>query len=210
MGTTAAGAPRFPGRSAAILAGGKSSRMGTNKALLDVRGSAMIRRTTGLLRPLVDDLFLVANDPAPYADLGLPVFPDIHLGRGPLGGIHAAITHAAHPLVLCAACDMPHIQPGILGLLLDAADLSADAVIPRPDGRPEALLAVYGRSALPAIERSIAAGRLRVMDALEGLRVRFLDESELAPVDPGRCSFVNVNTPADLDAARAFAGQGRR
>jgi molybdopterin-guanine dinucleotide biosynthesis protein A len=210
METTAAGVPRFPGRSAAILAGGKSSRMGTNKALLDVRGSAMIRRTVGLLRPLVDDLFLVADDPVPYSDLGLPVVPDIHPGRGPIGGIHAAIVHAAHPLVLCAACDMPHILPGILDLLLDAADLSADAVVPRPDGRPEALLAVYGRSALTAIERSFAAGRLRIMDALEGLRVRFLDESELATVDPGRCSFANVNTPADLTAARAFTGQGRR
>jgi molybdopterin-guanine dinucleotide biosynthesis protein A len=104
---------------------------------------------------------------------------------------------------------MPHILPGILELLLDAADLRADAVVPRPGGRPEALLAVYGRGALPAIERSIAAGRLKVMAALEGLRVRFLDESELASVDPERCSFANVNTPADLAAARAFAGKER-
>jgi molybdopterin-guanine dinucleotide biosynthesis protein A len=209
METTAGRTPRFPGRSAAILAGGKSSRMGTNKALLDVRGGAMIRRTAGLLRPLVDDLFLVADDPVPYADLDLPVVPDIHPGRGPLGGIHAAIVRAAHPLVLCVACDMPHILPGILDLLLDAADPGVDAVVPRPGGRPEALLAVSGRSALTAIERSVAAGRLKVMRALEGLRVRFLDESELARVDPGRCSFSNVNTPADLAAARAFAGRGR-
>jgi molybdopterin-guanine dinucleotide biosynthesis protein A len=183
--------------------------MGTNKALLDVRGSAMIRRTVGLLRPLVDDLFLVADDPVPYSDLGLQVVPDIHPGRGPIGGIHAAIVHAAHPLVLCAACDMPHILSGILGLLLETADLCADAVVPRPGGRPEALLAVYGRSALAAFERSIAAGRLKVMDALAGLRVRFLEESELARFDAGLCSFANVNTPADLAAARAFAG-GKR
>jgi molybdopterin-guanine dinucleotide biosynthesis protein A len=209
MVTTAAGAPRFPGKSAAILAGGKSSRMGTNKALLDVRGSAMLRRTAGLLRSLVDEVFLVADDPAPYAELGLPVVPDIHPGCGPLGGIHSAIARAAHPLVLCAACDMPHIRPGVLELLLNAADPGFDAVIPRPDGRPEALLAVYGRGALPGIERSIAAGRLKIMDAIEGLRLRFLDDAELAPVDPERCSFANVNTPAELAAARAFAGRGR-
>jgi molybdopterin-guanine dinucleotide biosynthesis protein A len=149
--------------------------MGTNKALLDVRGSAMIRRTIGLLRPLVDDLFLVADDPEPYVDLALPVVPDVVPGRGPLGGIHAAVTRAAHPFVLCAACDMPHILPGVLELLLTAAVPGIDAVVPRPGGRPEALLAVYGRSALPAIERSIAAGRLKVMRALDGLRVRFIE-----------------------------------
>jgi len=203
-------APLFPGCSAAILAGGKSSRMGTNKALLDVGGSGMLRRTAGLLRPLVDDLFLVADDPVPYADLDLRVVPDIYRGRGALGGVHAAITRAAHPLVLCAACDMPHISRGVLELLLGVADLRDDALIPRTAGGPEPLLAVYNRSALPGIERAIDAGRLRVMDGLAGLQVRFVDADELEPGDPGRHCFVNVNTPDELAAARAFAKPGQR
>lgn len=208
MTNTGAGAPRFPGRSAAILAGGRSARMGTNKALLEVGGRGMLRRTAELLRPLVDDLFLVADDPAPYADVGLPVFPDLIPGCGALGGIHAALSRAAHPRVLCVACDMPLIRPAVLALLLGAAD-GDDALLPRVGRWPEPLLAVYGRGVLPAIERALAAGRLRVLDAIAGLRVGFLEESALAAADPGCRSFLNVNTPAELEAARALAAAER-
>ena len=207
MGTTDTGAARFPGCSAAILAGGSSSRMGTNKALLEVGGRGMLCRTAQLLRPLVDDLFLVADDAAPYAGLGLPIIPDVHTGRGAIGGIHAALRHAAHPLVLCVACDMPHIGRGVIELLLSSAGPDNDALIPRVGGWAEPLLAVYGRTASAGFERAILAGRLRVMDALEGLRVRFVDESELRVSDAGLHSFVNVNTPGELAAARVIAPQ---
>ena len=209
MGTTDTGATRFPGCSAAILAGGSSSRMGTNKALLEVGGRSMLCRTVSLLRPLVDDLFLVTDDAAPYARMGLPIIPDIHPGRGAIGGIHAALRHAAHPLVLCVACDMPHIGPGVIELLLSTAHPDDDALVPRIGGWAEPLLAVYGRNAGAGFERAIFAGRLRVMDALDGLRVRFIDESELRVADAGLRSFVNVNTPGELAAARTTAAVGK-
>jgi molybdenum cofactor guanylyltransferase len=183
--------------------------MGTNKALLDVGGSGMLRRTAGLLRPLVDDLFIVADDPSPYGDLGLPVLPDVHRGRGALGGIHAAVARAAHPLVLCVACDMPHVAAAILELLLQTAGPADDALVPLIGGLPEPLLAVYGRGALAAAERSIGSGRLRIMDALAGLRVRFIDEETIRGADPTLRSFVNVNTPDELTEARAVASGGR-
>ena len=210
MNRTEAGAARFPGFSAAILAGGKSSRMGTNKALLEVGGSGMLRRTADLLRPLVDELFLVADDDAPYAGLGLPVIPDIHPGRGAVGGIHAALLHAAHPLLLCVACDMPHIERAVIALLLASARPGDDALLPRIGGRPEPLLAVYGRTALAGFERAILAGRLRVLDALDGLRVRFIEEADVRAADAGLHSFVNVNTPGELAAARDVAARGEQ
>jgi molybdopterin-guanine dinucleotide biosynthesis protein A len=179
--------------------------MGTNKALLEVGGAGMLRRTAALLRPLVGELFIVADDAEPYAELGLPVVSDIFPGRGPSGGIHAALRHAAHPFVLCAACDMPYLGRGLLELLLGAARPDDDAVLARIGGRPEPLLAVYGRGALPGFERAIATGRLSVLYAIEGLRVRYIDESELETVDPGLRSFINVNTPRDLASARALA-----
>lgn len=212
---TAGGAvlePLFPGSSAAVLAGGRSTRMGTNKALLEVAGAGMLRRTAALLRPLVGELFIVADDAETYADLGLPVVPDIFPGRGPAGGIHAALRHAAHPFVLCTACDMPHLGRPLLELLLGAARPEDDAVLPRIGGRPEPLIAVYGRGALPAFERAIVSGRLSVLHALEGLRVRYIDEADLEAADPGLRSFINVNTPKDLANARALAlakGGGR-
>jgi len=182
--------------------------MGTNKALLEVGGRGMLGRTAELLRPLVDDLFLVADDSAPYAGLGLPIIPDVHPGRGVIGGIHAALRHSAHPLLLCVACDMPHIGRGMLELLLSSARPGDDAVVPRVGGWPEPLLAVYSRSALPGFERAIAADRLRVVHALEGLSVRFIEEPALRSVDAELRSFVNVNTPGELAAARVAAAQG--
>jgi len=179
--------------------------MGTNKALLEVGGGKMLERTADLLRPLVDELFLVADDAGPYAGLGLPVIPDIHPGCGPAGGIHAALRHATAPSVLCVACDMPHLGRGVIEMLLGSARLGEDALVPRAGGRLEPLLAVYGRSALPGFERAIAAGRFRVLDALEGLSVRFVDEPELRVADPELRSFVNVNTPAEFAAARGLA-----
>lgn len=208
MGTAEVRAKRFPGYSAAILAGGKSSRMGTNKAFLEVGGSGMLGRTAGLLRPLVDELFLVGDDDAPYSGLGLPVICDVHPGCGAAGGIHAALRHAAHPLVLCIACDMPHIERGVVELLLNSVRPGDDAVLPRIGGWPEPLLAVYSRSACSGFERAIDAGRLRVLDALEGLRVRFIEETELRAADAALRSFVNVNTPGELAAARVIAAQG--
>ena len=183
--------------------------MGTNKALLEVGGRGMLCRTAQLLRPLVDDLFLVADDAAPYAGLGLPIIPDVHPGCGAIGGIHAALGHAAHPLVLCVACDMPHIGPGVIELLLSSARPGDDALIPRIGGWAEPLLAVYGRNASAGFERAIASGRLKVMAALDGLRVRFIDESALRVADPDLRSFVNVNTPGELAAARDSAARGK-
>ncbi len=208
MGKVEVRAPRFPGCSAAILAGGKSTRMGANKALLEVGGSGMLGRTARLLRPLVDELFLVADDAAPYAGLGLPVIPDVHPGRGAAGGIHAALQHAAHPLVLCVACDMPHIARRVIELLLNSVRPDDDALLPRIGGLPEPLLAVYGRSAHAGFERAIRAGRYRVVEALEGLRVRYLEEPELRVADAALRSFVNVNTPGELTTARVVSTQG--
>lgn len=197
--------PRFPGLSAAILAGGESTRMGRTKALLAVGGVGILERTAGLLRPLVDELFIVANEPQTYAGFGLPVVPDVLPGRAALVGLHAALAHAAHPFVLCAACDMPLLASPLLELLLGAAGPDHEAVIPRPPSGPEPLLAVYGKALLPRFERAVDAGRLRIMEALAGARVRFIETEELERADPGLRSFCNVNTPSELAAADALA-----
>jgi len=182
--------------------------MGTNKALLEVGGKSILGRTAELLGPLVGELFLVADDAGPYRALGLPVVPDVHPGCGAVGGIHAALSFAAHPLVLCVACDMPHVGRPVVELLLDALRPGDDAVLPRIGGRPEPLLAVYGRSARAGFERAIAAGTFKVMRALDGLQVRFVGESALRAADPELRSFVNVNTPPELAAVRAGAAKG--
>lgn len=206
--TRGSGRP-VPPRSAAILAGGASTRMGCDKALLSVRGSGILERTIALLRPLAADLFIVASDRPAYARFRLPVLPDLLPGRGALIGIHAALAQAAHPRVLCVACDMPLIGRPLLELLLAAGGPEDDALIPRPPAGPEPLLAVYDRGLLPRFEAAVRAGRLGILEALAGARVRFLAGEELERADPGWRSFVNLNTPEDLAAAEAPAGLDR-
>jgi molybdopterin-guanine dinucleotide biosynthesis protein A len=184
--------------------------MGANKALLEVCGTGILQRTAGLLRPLAAEVFVVADDAAPYAAAGLPVVPDLLPGLGALGGIHAALARSATPFVLCVACDLPLLSEALLRLICGAAAPGVDAVLPQLPTGPEPLVAVYGRTLLPQIERLLAAGRLRVVGALEGARVRHLSAAEIDAVDPGRRSFVNVNTPAELAAARALAGDRGR
>src|ERR1043166_4342024 len=99
--------------SVAILAGGESRRFGSNKALADFEGETLVGRAARRLGPLTNDLFLVANDPAPYAFLGLVVHPDDRPGHGPLSGLHAALLRARHEWTFLVACDMPHASPAV-------------------------------------------------------------------------------------------------
>lgn len=184
--------------------------MGTNKALLELGGQTIVAGTAQLLRPLTDDLFIVADDARPFASLGLPVVPDLVPGSGSLGGIWTAVARASHPFVLCVACDMPFLERPLLQALLAAPQPGDDAVMPRLPSGPEPLLAVYGRGLLPAMERAVAGGDLRIMNALREAHVRFLESEELDRLDPGRRSFLNVNTPTDLAAARSRAEKDRR
>ena len=181
--------------------------MGANKALLELGGRTIIERTVEILRPLAADLFVVSDDDAAYAAIGLPVVPDVIPGRGSLGGIWTAVTRATHPFVLCVACDMPYLEAALLQALFDAPGPGDDAVIPRLPSGPEPLLALYGRTLLPALERAVRAGELRIMTALREARIRFIDAADLDRLDPDRRSFINVNTPAELAEARSRAGR---
>jgi molybdopterin-guanine dinucleotide biosynthesis protein A len=108
---------------AAILAGGKSSRMGANKALITFRGTPMIDAVIGAVRPIAAEIIIVADDGAPYAPLRLAVVPDIHPDRGPLGGLHAALNASLTEDILLLSCDIPAFH----SLLRYIADFSSSA-----------------------------------------------------------------------------------
>jgi molybdopterin-guanine dinucleotide biosynthesis protein A len=147
------------------------------------------------LRPLVDELFLGANDSAKYAFLGLPVVPDEQPGQGPLMGILSCLAAARHDRVFITACDIPTLPRAFVrGILARAAH--ADVVIPQhADGRYEPLLAAYSRGLVPGLRSILAAGRRRLVDILElpGIRV---DRLPLPKADWYR----NLNTPDDYQS----------
>lgn len=185
--------------SAAIMAGGKSRRMGQDKAWIDVRGEPLIRRVIAVLSSVADEVIVVANDER-YEALGLRVVPDRYPDGGALGGIVTGVGAAAHDTVLVAACDMPFLDPVVWRLLLGRAG-AADVVIPVLGDQPETLHALYTKACLPAMERALAAGRMRVISFFDDVRVDRVGEDVIRTVDPTLRAFTNVNTPEELAAA---------
>jgi molybdopterin-guanine dinucleotide biosynthesis protein A len=185
--------------SAAIMAGGRSRRMGRDKAWLDLGdGRPIVRRVIDVAREVADEVLIVANDER-FRTLGLRVVPDRWPEGGALGGIGTGIGAAAHDRVLVVACDMPFLRAETLRLLVESAD-GADAVVPRVGGEYETMHALYTKACLAPIERALAAGRMRVISFFEDVRVKALDEAAFRAVDPDLVSFTNVNTPEELAA----------
>ncbi len=191
----------------AILAGGKSRRMGQDKAWLDLGdGVPLVRRVAAALARVADDLLVVANDPR-YIELGHPVAPDRYGATGAFGGIATAISAARGELVCVAACDMPFPSPDVYALLLRLVE-GYDVAIPRIDGEYETMHAVYRRTCLPAMERALARGDLRVISFFPDVKVREVGAEEIGAIDPELRSFTNLNTPEELERARASGGRG--
>jgi len=191
--------------SAAVMAGGKSRRMGQDKAWIDVGGQPLIARVIEVLATVADEVIIVANE-ARYGALGVRVVPDRFPDGGALGGIATGVGAAAHPTVLVAACDMPFLDAAVWRLLLGRTDV-VDVVIPVVGGQLETMHALYTKACLPSMERALAEGRMRVISFFDQVRVLRIGEETIRAVDPTLRSFTNVNTPEELAAALGDAAE---
>ena len=183
---------------AAILAGGKSRRMGRDKSLLTIRGEALILHVARALRRIFPDTFVVANEPAPYEAMGFEVTPDSLPGNDALGGLHAAVSRADDSHVFVVGCDMPFLQPALLRAMADLGE-GWDVVIPLRDGYPEPLCALYGKACEAPIRRRIAAGQLKMIGFHQDVRVLRIEEKRWRAWDPEGLSFGNLNTPEEYE-----------
>lgn len=189
----------------AILAGGKSSRMGQNKALLEIDGQSLIEHvihTVNSLSP--SELLIVTNTPQDYDYLEYRLVADTIRGQGAIGGIVSALHHSKTDAILIIACDMPFVQHDFLKLLIQKfAEGDYQAVIPTVEGYPQGVLAIYHRDCLPYFEFAIQHDQRKLQTIFSQLeRVAYLDETQWQTVDPQGKSFMNINTPDDLDSAR--------
>jgi molybdopterin-guanine dinucleotide biosynthesis protein A len=189
----------------AVMAGGKSTRMGTDKAFVQLKGKPMIEHVLERVQGLGEETILIANEPEKYSYLSLPIFGDIYVNCGPLGGLHTALYHAQFPYVLVVACDMPWLNPQLLAYMLSLRQ-SADAIVPRWSKFPEPLHAVYGRQCLVPIETNLQSRNLKLISFYAQVNVRFLDQTVISAFDPKGRSFSNVNTPEDLNSAASQSG----
>ena len=186
------------GVTVAIQAGGKSSRMGQDKAFVKLNGRPLIEIVRDTVIDVGAEHILITNKPDAYAHLGLPMFGDLYPDHGPLGGIYTAISQASHPHVLVVACDMPWLSRPLLAYMLSLR-ATADIIIPRWDKFPEPLHAVYNKTCLPAIKTNLDNGRLKITGFFGQVQVKYLDRDIIEQFDRNGRSFVNINTPEDLN-----------
>ncbi len=185
------------GCSLVVLAGGRSRRMGRDKATLSAAGQTLTDRIIERLSPVVDEVIVAAGARDLEPGVGRSV-QDRFAGAGPLAGIHAGLRAATFDHAWVVACDYPDVDPRI-GLQLRRVVTGFDAAVPLIAGRAQGVCAVYSVGQASLIERLIAAGQRSVAALLESCRVRYLDEAELREVDPGLASFRNLNSPADYE-----------
>lgn len=184
------------GVTAVILAGGNSTRMKNNKALLPYSGELFIERIHRQLAEIFRDVILVTNTPELYRFLPCRIVQDIYPAKCSLAGIHAGLAHSATPYIFTVACDMPYLNPALIRLILSRRQ-GFDVVIPESDGGLEPLHALYGKGCLPAMEMALAEGCGRIVDCFDPEKVVVVSSDDVARLDPVFLSFRNINTPEE-------------
>lgn len=163
-----------------ILAGGQSSRMGQNKALLPIDDHTIIERVAKALKPIVSSLWIVGNHTADYSFLELSEVPDIFPGQGPLSGLHTALSQISSEWYVVSACDLPFASTVLMQYLIEQTRIEGiQAVIPMQHGRIHPLYAVYHCSVLPSLQTALAHKQLRVRDWLDQQQVKYVEIESL-------------------------------
>lgn len=180
-----------------ILAGGRSSRYGRNKALVELDHVPLIERVLRVMTSVFDHVVLITNTPDEYDYLKMPMFPDIVKGLGPLGGIYTGLKVLSNPFAFFVACDMPFLNPFLIRHMVSVRN-GFDVVVPRISGKIEALHGLYSKRCLSNIESQIESGTYQILRFFSAMNLRFVDEDEIRRWDPDLRSFLNINTPEEL------------
>jgi molybdopterin-guanine dinucleotide biosynthesis protein A len=194
-------------RAAFLLAGGKSSRMGANKAFLEFQGQTLLARGLHTLAAACGDVTIV-GDQETFASHGR-VVSDIFPGCGPLAGIHTALHHSSADLNLMLAVDMPFVPVELAQFIFQAAQhCDALVTVPRTTKGLQPLCAVYRPGFAAVAERAIQAGNYKVDAGFSAISLRVLEAAELHAAGFSEQDFFNLNTPADRSSAERFSSNG--
>lgn len=179
-----------------LLAGGKSTRMGADKAFLEFGGRMLLERALALLGRVCPRVAIV-GDTARFSTYG-SVIEDVHSGCGPLAGIHAALAHSSAEWNLMLAVDMPFVSEDLLSYLLSTAEARGAVVTVPGTGRGlQPLCAVYRREFADAADLALRAGKYKIDALFGGLSIRVIEEVELEKAGFSERNFFNINTPED-------------
>ena len=195
-----------------VLAGGKSLRLGREKALERIDGESLIERVINSVAPLSSEIIVVLSE----RQWGLELTPrakkvvDVYPSEGALIGAYTGLRSSSSFQNLVVACDMPFLNRALIRYMEELRSPEFDLILPRIGDMAEPLHAIYSKDCLPPMEAMIRKGNLRVTDLFGEVRVRYIEQDEIERFDPEHLSLFNVNTEADLERARILEEQGRR
>ncbi len=186
---------------AVILAGGKSSRMGSNKAFLKLNGKTFIELQIELLRKMFDEIIISANSPSEYEYLNLPILKDLYPDKGPLAGIYTSLINSNSFYTFMLACDMPFVDLKLIKHLQNLIQ-EYDVVIPKSKKGLEPLHAFYSTNCIDPIKKELDANNLRIISFLPHVNVKIVELDSLTVSDSFKNSIKNLNTRDEYEVAR--------
>jgi molybdopterin-guanine dinucleotide biosynthesis protein A len=192
----------------AIHAGGRSERMGVEKAHLPLAGIPLIEHVLKRISGLGDELLITTNTPEKFAYLGIRTVPDLLPHSGAIIALHSALNAAQHKHVLSLACDMPFLNRKLIDHIINLSP-NADVIVPFYKGEYEPFHAVYSRNCIAAIEKMLDLKLRRMVDIYDRVSVYKVGEKEISDIDLSDLSFFNINTREDLALAEQIYEQIR-
>jgi len=196
--------------SAIVLAGGKGSRLGIDKARLTLRldegqavGRTLLEGIVEKLLAISEEVIVVGHGEVLCGHLRARAVGDVYPGTGPLGGIYSGLQAATSHHALVVACDMPFLNLDLLRYMINQPR-DYDVLIPKWRGRLEPLHAIYSKNCLTPIEELLKHDNLKILDFFDRVRVRYVLEEEINRYDSQHLSFFNINTSEQLRKAEAI------
>ena len=183
-----------------VLAGGKGRRLGLDKPFVRLGGETLLERAIARLGRRFSDIIVVADLPDRFRHLSVRCVADRFPGLGPVGAIAAALETASGRGIFAVACDMPFLEPEIIGRMVDLSE-GYDLVVPSVSGRLHPLHAFYGPGCLPPLAAQIKAGNLALHHLAQAVKTRIVTDEAFQGGGPLLRSLFNINTPDDLKTA---------
>lgn len=180
-----------------ILAGGKSSRMGKDKGLINYNGIAIVEHIIGQIKPLVNKLVIVSNN-IEYEKFGFEVINDLMKDIGPAGGIYTALRHTDLELNFIVSCDMPHINKDAIQFIIRNS-IHSQITVPESDGKTEPLFGIYSKDCLKKWAELIELKKVKLKEMILHFRLNIINVNENILFNDN--FFININTNKDLDNA---------
>ena len=190
-----------------VLAGGKSSRLGRNKALQVIGAKSLIQWVVDHLATLSTEIIIATAHGEMLScssSTEIRIAADVYPGKGPLVGIYSGLMASSSPRAIVVGCDMPFLSVDLLDYMSQISS-TFDVVVPRTREKVEPLCAVYSKNCLASIHNLLEHDELRLNELLNMVKVRYIEEDEINRFDPKHLSFFNVNTQADLARATQIA-----